>query len=739
MKRTKIFAIASLTLIGLVSCDKDFHEVFPPDELGLPENEFYAEATGENLDIEFIANKQGTFTFLDERDASWVTLGSPTFNGDGTLSVKVSPNSGFKRRADILLTTETRYDTISVFQHGAIEEKFNVSAGSMIVYNGKDEANTVSTDINVLLSKIKTEVHYPGDEEWIQNFSLTSSKLTFNTTDNPDEDYTRRATIVLSYRDGWDFLQVARIAVIQARADNNIGKIFTPAELRNVATVEGYVLPEDALIEGYIVSTNEGGNAGDQEVLDYQQGTGVIDYTLTERTSYLMSLDGKYGFRLIAEKADENDFKRYSKVCLNVAGAVVKKSEEAPVHYTIEKINSENILTSADGTVSMPKKVMSITELTDNDINTLVTIKDCEIAMRKGPFTPINEGYSSLCGYNRVAKYPILIRDIKGGSMYMYTNMTCTYRRNGETLPYGSGNITGVVVHEAYKSFEKDGNIGRYQLRHMTREDIDLKPDFVDNFSGIITEFRYAKFPESEFTETKLENAILATKGNGEMCHTYGSVSNYSPTYFYIGQCGSKKKGKYAEGAGIELEDGGIYQPWVDKGTEGDQNTDGKGWFKDNLKISWSNKYWWDSNNKRGYCWLVNFSTVGISSDKVSMQFAMYNNSQSARSPRYWKAQYSLTTTDCSKSSDSQWKDIAEFAVPDVAIWASQNDWQTLGTRVYDFPLPTEILGKESVSIRLMPRDNKAAAKSVDSYDSSTISNNSGYNTMDYFAVRYNK
>ena len=739
MKKTNIFIIAALTLIGLVSCDKDFHEVFPPDELGLPENEFYADATGDELDIMYLANKQGTFSLIDERDASWVTLGTPSFNGDGNLSVKVSPNSGFKRRADILLTTDTRFDTISVFQHGAIEERFNVAAGSMIVYNGKDEENTVSTDINVLLSKIKTEVHFVGNDEWIQDFNLTSSKLTFKTTDNPDEDYTRRATIVLSYRDGWDHLQVARIAVIQARADNNIGKIFTPTELRNLATVEGYVLPEDALIEGYIVSTTEGGNAGDQEVLDYQQGTGVVDYTLTERTAYLMSLDGKYGFRLIAEKAAENDFERYSKVCLNVAGAVVKRSEETPIHYTIEKISSDNILTSADGIVSMPKKVKSISELTDNDINTLVTIKDCEIAMRKGPFTPINEGYSSLCGYNRVAKYPILIRDIKGGSMYMYTNMTCTYRRNGETLPYGSGDITGVVVHEAYKSFEKDGNIGKYQLRHMTREDIDLKPNFEDNFSGIITEFRYAKFPESEFVETKLPNAILATKGNGEMCHTYGAVSNYSPSYFYIGACGSKKKGKYAEGAGIELEDGGIYQPWVDNGTTGDQNTDGKGWFKDNLKISWSNKYWWDSSNSRGYCWLVNFSTVGISSDKVSMQFAMYNNSQSARSPRYWKAQYSLTTTDCSKSKDSEWKDIAEFTVPDVAIWASQNDWQTLGTRVFDFPLPTEILGKESVSIRLMPRSNKAAAKSVDSYDSSTIANNSGYNTMDYFAVRYNK
>lgn len=713
-------------------------DVYEAEELGMPESEYYVEVEGGDIQIDYMSNRQGSVSLLNQSDESWLKLGSDTFSGDGSLPVSVTQNNGFKRRADLVFCTETRKDTVAVFQHGSTEERFYVAAGSMVVYNGTDQVNSVATDINVPLGRIETEVRYSGDQEWITDCILTSSSFTFKTTDNEDPDYMRRANIALTYVDGWKQTQTLIISVLQAKADNSIGTLFTPEQLRRIATVEGYQLPEDALIEGYIVSTTEGGNAGDLVVDDYLQGTGTIDYSLTERTSYLESEDGKYGFRLIATEPAQNDFKRYSRVCLQVPGALVKKSSGIPVHYTIEGIKSSGILTSADGTLTYTRKVKSIDELTDDDINTLVTIKDCEIAMRKGPFTPVNEGYGSAHGYNRLAKYPILIRDIKGGSMYMYTNMTCTYRRNGETLPYGSGNITGIVVHESYKSFEKDGNIGRYQLRHLVREEIDLKPDFEDNFSGLITEFRYAKTP-GEFEQTKLPNAILATKGNGEMCHTYGAVGNFSPSYFYIGECGSKKKGKYEEGAGIELDGGGIYQPWVDNGTQSAQNTDGKGWFKDNLKISWSNKYWWDSNAGQGYCWLVNFSTEGITSDKVSMQFAMYNNSQNARSPRYWKAQYSLTTTDCSKGSADEWIDIAEFTVHDVAIWASQNDWQTLGTRVYDFPLPTEILGKKSVSIRLMPRNNKAAAKSETSYDTSTISNNSGYNTMDYFAVRYNK
>jgi len=740
MKRNTLFIVSAFAFaLCLSSCDKNYHEVFAPDELGMPDHEFYVHEDGGDIDIPYLTNKAGTITLIDQADDAWLHLGVQTFDAvDGSFPVQVLPNEGFKRRADILLTTETRKDTVSVFQYGAIEEKFYVAASSLLVFNGTGEPNVVATEINVPLDRISTEVRLSGSEDWIYDCELTASSFSFSTTDNPDKNYMRNALIAISFKNGWDATQTATISVKQARADNKIGTEYTMEQLRAMATESGYVLPEDAVVEGIIVSTTEGGNAGDAYVDDYKQGTGVIDYTLTDRTSYLESEDGKYGFRLIAEYATENAFARYSKVSLNIGGAKVKKSAVAPISYTIEGVSSKNILTSVDGYDAMPWKEKSITELTPDDINTLVTIKDCEIAMRKGPFTPVNEGYTSLCGYNRLAKYPILIRDIKGGSMYMFTNMTCPYRRNGETLPYGSGNITGIVVHESYKSFEKDGNIGPYQLRHLTREEIDLKPNFEDNFSGLITEFRYAKFP-GEFEDTLLPNAILATAGNGEMCHTYGSVSNFSPTYFYIGVCGSNKKGKYKEGAGIELEDGKIYEPWVDAGTESAQNTDGKGWFAAGLKISWSNKYWWDDSNSCGYCWLVNFSTLGIVSNHVSMQFAMYNNSQSARSPRYWKAQYSLTTHDCSPSHKDEWHDIADFTVPDVAIWASQNDWQTLGTRVYDFPLPLEILGKESVSIRLMPRNNKAAAASVDSYDSSTIKNNSGYNTLDYFAVRYNK
>jgi len=720
-------------LLVLFSCDKAWREIHVADELGAVVREHYVAADGESVKVMGYANDAGRI--IPDRDAEdWITLSQTSFDKDFELTVCAGQNFGFKRRADLVIEMNDRKDTVTIFQYGTVEEKCGILAQSVVVYNDEN-TNTFATDISVPLESIKTEVRYPSDEEWIHDCTLSESNFSFTTDVNPDDVNSRRAYIAFEYINGWEQTEHYLVTVIQARSDNNIGTFYTAQQLRELATTEGYALPEDAIIEGIIVSDTENGQAGDLEVLDYTQGTGVINYEANNITAYMMSPDGQYGFKLIASSADENSFVRFSKVSIKASEAVVSKTLDEPVRYTIEGVSSMNILASSDPGEDLPRKVMSIGELTDDDIYTYVTLKDCEIPMRKGPFTPLNEGYTPVNSYNRFAKYPMLIRDIKGGSMYMFFNSTCPYRRDGNMMPYGSGDISGVIVHEIYKPFEKDGKIGRYQIRHFHRDEIALAEDFEDGFSALITEFRYMKKP-GEFEPTELPNAILATAGNGEMCHTYGAMGNYSATYMYIGPANNKDN-QYQNGAGIILDDGSSYLPV--EGKESSQNTEGKCDFSADLLLSWSSKYWWDASQGQGYCYLVKFSTTGISSDKVSMQFAMHNNSQSAVSPRYWKAQYSLTTSDCSAANASQWTDIGEFTVSDVVRWNSQSDWQTAGTRVYDFPLPVEILGKESVYIRLMPRNDKAGSTSASSYDDKTIENNKGYNTMDYFAVRYNK
>ena len=169
-------------------------------------------------------------------------------------------------------------------------------------------------------------------------------------------------------------------------------------------------------------------------------------------------------------------------------------------------------IASVSGSASaIPQKQKYYDELTDQDIYTWVTLLDCELPVRKGSLTPINEGYARNTGANRETKYPMLVRDRKGSSFYMLTNTTCKYRRDGQMLPYGSGIISGVVVHETHDRFvwygvQGAGDIGRYQIRHLTREDIALEKDFSNSFSALLTEYRYGKLESKIFRPTTGDN-----------------------------------------------------------------------------------------------------------------------------------------------------------------------------------------------------------------------------------------
>ena len=86
----------------LWSCDKDFHDVYAPDELGMPEHEFYVEKAGGEIEIGYLSNKPGTVTLVEEADGSWLQFGTTGFDGDGTLAVTAGRNDGLQRRADDL-------------------------------------------------------------------------------------------------------------------------------------------------------------------------------------------------------------------------------------------------------------------------------------------------------------------------------------------------------------------------------------------------------------------------------------------------------------------------------------------------------------------------------------------------------------------------------------------------------------------------------------------------------------
>ena len=101
----------------------------------------------------------------------------------------------------------------------------------------------------------------------------------------------------------------------------------------------------------------------------------------------LESEDGRYGFNILTATADDNVFDRYDRVQLLLKGAVLH-GENDPDRYELSGITTSMIVGRTAGTAAdIPVKEKYISELTDDDMYTYVTLKDCEFLYARGSLT----------------------------------------------------------------------------------------------------------------------------------------------------------------------------------------------------------------------------------------------------------------------------------------------------------------------------------------------------------------
>ena len=482
--------------------------------------------------------------------------------------------------------------------------------------------------------------------------------------------------------------------------------------------------------------------------------------------------------------------------CAKIMGIYI--SDNPALHYTIKGLQKKMIASNVKASeAEIVRKEKYFKDLTDEDIYTYVTLKDVEFPVRKGSICPINEGYSAAGNSDRISKFPLLVRDINGDSFYMYTNTVCMYRNDGTRVPQGSGKLSGVIVHERFSRFEwkngmdlldmeedpQLGNIGRYQIRHQTKEDIyrDMNMDFKDSFSELLAEYRYWN-PDTEagvqrptygdngwFTHT-YQKKYTGTEAKEYKEEVYGQYMSAEVCFSYLGPIGVAKsifganKGN-VNGLGILLDsDKDRYNPemeeWVgnDNGVPewlapstskadaevplrvaNDGGNAGKGWCSSDCYCSFRSLKWWDFDQNRGYAWMINFSTEGITSP-LSMQISVLNSSQRFYSPRYWKAEWSEVDS-MDPVTDEQWHLIGEYTVPDISQWTGTLFSSVVGYKAINFDLPEELLGKKNVYVRLMPYSNECS--SGGDYTDAIITNDEDgdkhASSIDYIAIRYNK
>lgn len=733
---------SAFMVLALGACTMDNGDESPLVEFGTVQSEFTVNATAGHVDIEVLSNQDCRLSFLDE--TTWAELSTSLIRGDGKFFIDYDDNDGFPRMTRVLVAAEQsgRCDTVLLKQRGGITPTMTLPSSSLIIPGSASGFSDTELQTNIDFSEVEISMSYTSGEgvDWVEGVSYADGRLTVDYLENPSATQPRSASVTLAYDNGWGEIQTTTLYLIQKTSEDELGQEASFEDVRSLALMGASVEIEDFLIiSGYVVSDKESRNAGENPKTTYTS----IDYTMCEKTVYLESLDGRYGFCLETATEADNIFERYDKVQLLLAGATLTGAEN-PDRYTISGITTAMVVGRETGSPSaIPVKEKYIAELTDDDIYTFVTLKDCEFPIRKGSLTPVHEGYTLGDAKAMMSKYPRLIRDIQGSSMYLYTNTTCPYRRTGKRLPYGSGNISGVVVFEYYQPYiygdgidaDTHGRIGRYQLRHMAYEDIRFAEE--ESFSALLTEYRYIK-DKAKSTDGYVY--WYPTYGNnGRFTHSYqayeaGCVG--ATTWNYLGPVGTAKGTEpfrdhigNENGLGIILEDGTDYM-----GTSSSVNTDGKG--QDGTTNSWKTNYWWNDETNTGESWRVEFSTKDIVTDHLSMQISV----QSGRAilnctPIYWKAEWSLTG-DLSKAED--WTYIASYQVPDFPIFATYREWQLPAFKQIDMELPLEMLGHDKVYIRFTPENNIANTLEFGGGFVNGGGSDSG-SAMDYFAIRYNK
>ncbi len=752
--------LLAMTATFAVSCVIDESDYTSDVDLGANITDKIISVTAEagTQEVEVFSNK--TYKVEVVKGADWVSLKKVasseaasvlTLSGDSKFVVDYDRNARFRRMAEIVLSAETRLDTVRIKQTGPVEATIELPDNRMFVEKEGGEVRTRFIS-KIDFEDINIEVEYadPNQTGWLSEFERVNNYLAFRISENLSEAPSRKAEVTFSYVDDWGEKVSDKMSVMQNGANSDIGEVISFEELRQM---DGRIT-EPICIEGYIVSDVTNGNAADNP----HTSKGSIDYTHTELCGYIESLDGQYGIRLEFDTPEDYVFRRYDKVKLNLQNAVITRegstvvADNDPIRYALSDITSDNVITVEGGSAAqIPSKVKYFKDLTDDDMYTYVQLRDCEFPVRKGPLTPINEGYAKDFNSHRVSKYPMLVRDINGNSFYTYTNITCNYRRTGEAMPQGSGILAGVVVFECYDRFEWDvekcaeyqalgfdedqilelGNIGRYQIRHQSKDDIQISESFSTGFSNLVCEFAYFNATRTDIAKTVDEYGVMsASTGSGTLTHssateTETNISGRS-SYTYLGPCGSAYKNN-DNGTGVFDKDGKRVSIAHGDGTS---NVVRKGSVATSDGMAWGHSTWLNGETDFHY-WLITCSTKNVSRGRhMSLQIATANHGPGG-TPRYWNVDWS--------TNGESWTNIATYTVPDFVYNEYTTYFQTGGAKYINVALPDEMAGLQTVYIRLKPRDNRSGNTAAPyGYADSQIVNGKA-NSLEYVAVRYNK
>lgn len=710
----------SAALAAFSSCTKqpEFVEVV---ELGCGTPEIVVDASSGSMTFPVIASSEVRAELIEGAD--WAAIVSERWTGDADVQIDYSENSGRERMAVVRLTSGRRELLLNLIQSGSDEAVFHFAERNVTI-PFESGAHSAVFETVIPVGKITGKVIYPDGGSWIEEpvASVNEDGTFFYAVRENLGSTPRTAIIELTSEDNVGRTLASRLYVTQGIRGKLETTPISVAGLRELSAengdidVEGTILKPFALT-GRVINDNSEGNAAQ----NMNMSVIIQDLTLSGRTVYLQSSEeGEfYGVKMVFDSEDALSLQRYDLATVSLKGRKLVRHTN-PEYYSITGLKAYDIISASAGTSSdVVKREKSINELEDSDINTLLTLVDCQIPFSKGAFVPIDNSRSAI-----INKYPMPIVDKDGSTIYLLTNTTASWARDGKGIPQGSGSVSGIIVNETCDNFEWNsataaadsrlqdyvtgiGNIGRYQIRPQTREDMAFNKDA---FAVALCEWT-----------------------------SYSDVLN-KPGLSY-----SKP----------ELRD--IY-PSQDWSSLGPLSGSATGVVSQSDAPAWFGAYWVNTDKEPKldeYYWQIEFSTADLTAANapLSVQIAAFNCvGADVGAPRYWWLKYSTdgenwkTLTSSSYTGDAvQYTSVGTewtYTVPDYPKSGSYRQYHCPGAKNMSFTLPAseDLFGKERVYVRLMPAKNISGYDGLIpiSYDGATI-RNVKRSCLSYASVRYNR
>ena len=589
--------------------------------------------------------------YYDDDEGGWI---SGCEISEDKISVAVEANdSGKDRTADLVCYTT---DAAGIETHATIQITQTADNPVLTLESDEGEINA-NSGVHVVPSVSNNiwsldGIEVTSDAQWIGSMGVIEEGLTFSVTENAS-GAPRSAIVSVSYSAPDGSSAKASYTVHQTQE-----KLLRFEELRSrtLGTIHG-----NLFLEGFIVSDPLSPNV----CSSVQTAQFAFDRTENQRTAYLEFKDSA-----------DNTLPRWTKVHLSLDGITMERST-GPLRYTLSGLTSKMFTVLPSDVSEIPVKEKTIGQLTDSDIYTYVSLQGIEILSKDGSYTNASEGYCLQDNLNPLGTTdprwdvaPLLCSDASGDAIHILTNAAAPWRRTGtdvawySCLPQGAGTLSGIIVSDDVAPV-RWGNLGKYQIRPLWGEDVDLNGT---PFSNIICEWNWNDSVEK----------LTPDEGKGSFKKYDAAtkfVNDYNNPHLPVedipnGNGASNLKGLVA-GAAISLT-----------------------------------QVWWDYELDEGKYFDVEFSTSGLSGNNLVYGIVWghgLGNSTTVFGPSHWKVLYStdggatftqLTTAGIVKQRSCAW-------------WNNPQTSQDAcpGYTEHLFKLPSSCFGKNKVVVRMQVAD----------------------------------